>query len=76
MESAILAIPLALLHQETLRFSPRALPFVILFPVRYLYGVLILSTMALVWAAWAVVRYVRQQRTEARSHAEPHDENL
>jgi hypothetical protein len=51
-------------------------PFVILTPVRFLYGVLILSTATLIWAALAVVRYVRHQRAAARSQAEPPDEPL
>ena len=50
--------------------------FVILSPVRVLFGVLILSTMALIGAALAVVRHVRHHRAAARSQAEPHDEPL
>jgi len=44
--------------------------------VRFLYGVLILSTAALVWAALAVVRHIRHQRDAARTKAEQHDEPL
>lgn len=51
------------------------LPFVILSPVQILYGVLILSTMALIWAALAVIRHVRQQRAAARTRPESHDDN-
>ncbi len=45
-------------------------------PVRVLYGVLILSTMALIWAALAVVRHIRRQRNAVRSQADSHEENL
>jgi hypothetical protein len=55
---------------------PPTLAFVILSSVQVLYGVLLLSTMALIWAALAVVRHIRRQRTAARSQAEHHDEPL
>ncbi|MFP5226287.1 MAG: hypothetical protein ACLGXA_01565 [Acidobacteriota bacterium] len=42
--------------------------------MQVLYGVLILSTMALIWAALAVVRHVRAQRAAARAHSDHHDE--
>ncbi|HUB19754.1 MAG TPA: hypothetical protein VL990_14025 [Acidobacteriaceae bacterium] len=44
--------------------------------MQVLYGVLILSTMALVWAALAVVRHIRHQRAATRSQSDPPDEPL
>jgi len=44
--------------------------------VRFLYGVLILSTASLIWAALAVVRHIRHQRAVNTSQTEHHDEPL
>jgi hypothetical protein len=50
---------------------------VILSPVRVLYGVLLLCTMALLGAALAVVRHIRHQReSEASKTPQHHDEPL
>ncbi|MGB9028836.1 MAG: hypothetical protein WCC27_01850 [Acidobacteriaceae bacterium] len=50
--------------------------FVILTPVRFLFGVLVLSTAALLWAALAVVRHIRHHREAAGAKAEQHDDPL
>ncbi len=48
--------------------------FVILAPVRVLYGALLLSTMAIVGVALAVARHIAQHRRAIRSESEHHDD--
>ncbi|HEX3663211.1 MAG TPA: hypothetical protein VHU89_17370 [Acidobacteriaceae bacterium] len=43
-------------------------------PVRVLYGVLLLSTVVIVWVAVAVARHVVQHRRAIRSQPEQHDD--
>jgi hypothetical protein len=43
-------------------------------PVRVLYGVLLLSTVAIVWVAIAVARHIVHHRRAIRSQAEQHDD--
>ena len=50
------------------------LQFVMLGAVRVLYGVLLLSTAAIVWVAIAVTRHIVQHRRAIRSQAEQHDD--
>lgn len=51
-------------------------PFVILSPVRVLFGVLVLCTLAMIWAAVATTRHILRHRRASRSHSEHHDEIL
>ncbi|MGA8531986.1 MAG: hypothetical protein WB622_19845 [Acidobacteriaceae bacterium] len=51
-----------------------SLRFVMLTAVRVLFGVLLLSTVVIVWVAIAVARHIAQHRRAIRSQAEPHDD--
>ncbi|HZZ38780.1 MAG TPA: hypothetical protein VFE06_06600 [Acidobacteriaceae bacterium] len=59
------------LHAAPARSGPQ---FVILAPVRVLYGVLLFSTVVIVWVAIAVARHIVQHRRAIRSHTEHHDD--
>ena len=57
--------------------TPDAAPllrFVMLAAVRVLYGVLLLSTVAIVWVAVAVARHIVQHRRAIRARPEQHDD--
>ncbi len=41
--------------------------------MRYLYGVFVLCTVALVWAAIGVVRHIRRHNAETAARYEAHD---
>lgn len=53
-----------------------SLRFVMLAAVSVLFGVLLLSTVAIVWVAIAVARHIVQHRRAIRSQAEPHDDTV
>lgn len=43
-------------------------------PVRFLYGLLILSVVAMIWAAIAAARHIVRHRRLHRAHTEHHDD--
>jgi hypothetical protein len=49
--------------------------FVILTPVLVMYGIYVLCTVALVWAAIAMTRHILEQRRATRARAEHHHDD-
>ncbi|MGC8549064.1 MAG: hypothetical protein ACP5M4_05120 [Acidobacteriaceae bacterium] len=41
--------------------------------MRYLFGIFVLCTVALVWAAIGIVRHIRRHNAESHAHIEVHD---
>jgi hypothetical protein len=45
-------------------------------PVLILYGIYVVCTVTLLWAAIAVMRHIVQHRRASRSHVEAHDDPI
>jgi len=61
-------------HSPGAKIGNCLMQFVMLAAVRVLYGVLLLSTVAIVWVAVAVARHIVQHRRAMRARPEQHDD--